>query len=128
MLPKNPNKTDNYEILQWLAQDKNKYTGPEQIWIRGRTYYDDEFKQSGQYEASTVLTLGAGALNIEDLDLDHLGLVIPSIVPVQVMLILPNLTKTLCIASQAMQPLKNSPCLRMRIEIKDREKLIFFCF
>jgi len=72
LLPKDRRETDNYEILQWLAQDKSKYKGPEQIWIRGWTYYDDEFKQGGQYEASTVFTLGAGALDIESLDLNRL--------------------------------------------------------
>jgi hypothetical protein len=28
----------NHGIIQWLLQGKDKATGPEQIWIRGRRY------------------------------------------------------------------------------------------
>lgn len=70
LMPKR-NETDNYEIVQWLFQDRAKYTGPEQIWIRGWTYYGDNYRQGGQYEASTVFTLSAGAIDTENLAENH---------------------------------------------------------
>jgi hypothetical protein len=68
LMPKR-DRTDNYEIVQWLFQNPAKRTGPEQIWIRGWTHYDYEYKKGGQYEASIVFTLGAGAMEFDLLDM-----------------------------------------------------------
>jgi hypothetical protein len=56
--------SDKYEVIQWLFQDKNKYSGPEQIWITGQTHYVDAITVKGHYEASTVLTLSAGSVDM----------------------------------------------------------------
>lgn len=50
----------NYEIIQWLLQEKDKGTGPEQIWIRGWPSIDDD--DGGQIGISMVFTLSAGSI------------------------------------------------------------------
>ena len=62
LMPKRKRR-DNYEIMQWLFQQKSKFTGPEQLWIRGWTYYGDDYNRAGHIEASTVLTLSAGSVD-----------------------------------------------------------------
>jgi hypothetical protein len=68
LMPKRA-QTDSHEIVQWLFQNPAKRTGPEQIWIRGWTHYNYEYKKGGQYEASTVFTLGAGAMELDFLEM-----------------------------------------------------------
>jgi hypothetical protein len=49
------------ETVQWLIHGMHEPSGPEQIWIRGWSYYDDG--DEGQAGTGTVLTLSAGSLD-----------------------------------------------------------------
>jgi hypothetical protein len=56
-------KSDDYEIIQWLCLEKGKSTGCEQIWVRGWTHYGDDYDRKGHAEASSIITLSAGSID-----------------------------------------------------------------
>lgn len=76
LMKRDQNRSDNYETVRWLFQNPAKRTGPEQIWITGWTNYNYDYKKGGQFEASTVFTLGAGAMDCHFLGLQDYELCI----------------------------------------------------
>ncbi|KAF2647024.1 HET-domain-containing protein [Lophiostoma macrostomum CBS 122681] len=50
------------EVIQWLMQDRSKYTGPEQLWVKSWIFHGDEEAIPGLQERTSLFALTAGSL------------------------------------------------------------------
>jgi hypothetical protein len=61
-MPQPPSQAERNEAIQWLMQDPDRYTGPEQLWVKLWIFHGDEDVIAGLQERTSLFVMTAGSL------------------------------------------------------------------
>ena len=59
--PPRPSSPERNETIQWLLQDPNKYTGPEQLWVKSWMFVGNREDNANLQERTSFFSLTAGS-------------------------------------------------------------------